>query len=86
MSINCNYFVFQNDNISPDKFTFEEFWAFYNRLCDRKDIDTIFAEMYVPVTMIVTLSNNNYYFNSNNIMLVLFWVGFSVTLVNGRVF
>ena len=36
---------FQNDSISPDKFSFEEFWAFYNRLCDRKDIDTIFAEM-----------------------------------------
>ena len=35
----------QNDTIAPDKFSFEEFWAFYSRLCDRKDIDKIFAEM-----------------------------------------
>lgn len=40
-----NFFFFQKDNIAPDKLSFEEFWGFYNRLCDRKDIDKIFAEM-----------------------------------------
>jgi len=39
------FLLFQKESITPDKFSFEEFWGFYNRLCDRKDIDTIFAEM-----------------------------------------
>ncbi|CAH3159585.1 unnamed protein product [Porites lobata] len=54
----------KNDSISPDKFSFEEFWAFYNRLCDRKDIDTIFAEIgakkkpYLTVDQLVEFLNN----------------------------
>ncbi|XP_068688405.1 1-phosphatidylinositol 4,5-bisphosphate phosphodiesterase beta-1-like isoform X3 [Montipora foliosa] len=54
----------KNDSISPDKFSFEEFWAFYNRLCDRQDIDKIFAEIgakkkpYLTVEQLVGFLND----------------------------
>ncbi|XP_058940060.2 1-phosphatidylinositol 4,5-bisphosphate phosphodiesterase beta-1-like isoform X2 [Pocillopora verrucosa] len=54
----------KNDTIAPDKFSFEEFWAFYSRLCDRKDIDKIFAEIgakkkpYLTVDQLVEFLNN----------------------------
>ncbi|KAK2560363.1 1-phosphatidylinositol 4 [Acropora cervicornis] len=54
----------KNDSISPDQFGFEKFWAFYNRLCDRQDIDKIFAEIgakkkpYLTVDQLVDFLNN----------------------------
>ncbi|PFX28836.1 1-phosphatidylinositol 4,5-bisphosphate phosphodiesterase beta-1 [Stylophora pistillata] len=54
----------KNDTIAPDKFSFEEFWAFYSRLCDRKDIDNIFAEIgakkkpYLTVEQLVEFLNS----------------------------
>ncbi|XP_078345046.1 1-phosphatidylinositol 4,5-bisphosphate phosphodiesterase beta-1-like isoform X1 [Oculina patagonica] len=54
----------KKDSIAPDKLTFEMFWGFYNRLCDRTEIDKIFTEIgakkkpYLTVDQLVEFLNN----------------------------
>ncbi|XP_031551844.1 1-phosphatidylinositol 4,5-bisphosphate phosphodiesterase beta-1-like isoform X2 [Actinia tenebrosa] len=54
----------KNDLISLDEFTFEIFLKFYNRLCNRQDIDKIFSEIakkkpYLTTEQVVDFINNN---------------------------
>jgi len=46
--------VFQNDQINPSKFTFEDFLSFYRHLCARQDVEKIFHELYVFTLTSVT--------------------------------
>jgi hypothetical protein len=39
--------VFQSDSLDPSKFTFENFFHFYQHLTGRTEVDTIFDEMCV---------------------------------------
>ncbi|XP_032241384.2 1-phosphatidylinositol 4,5-bisphosphate phosphodiesterase beta-1 isoform X2 [Nematostella vectensis] len=55
----------KNDAISLEKFSFDIFWEFYNRLCNRQDIDKIFTEIgtkkkpYMVTEQLVDFINNN---------------------------
>jgi len=41
----CSLFLFQNEFIDPNKFTFDDFFTFYRHLVQRTEVDKVFDEM-----------------------------------------
>jgi len=40
-------YIFQNDEIEKELFTFEKFYELYHKICPRSDIEELFRELYV---------------------------------------